>query len=79
MPITDRDIDIICAMIDRGGSFASALGEAANRADAHNLAKIKAAFPELWTYYGQFARQANAAEAADEQIDAPAKQTGGQG
>ena len=39
------------AMVNRGGSFAAALGNAALHADCCNLAKIKAAFAEIWKSY----------------------------
>ncbi len=48
------DVEIIDAML-LGGSFANALAKACYRADAVNLAKIKAAFPELWAEYAELA------------------------
>lgn len=39
------------AMIRRGGDFVQALGRAARRADADNLARLKRAFPEFWARY----------------------------
>ena len=43
------DYAIVQAMARFGGSFARALADAAHKADPENLAKLKAAFPELWT------------------------------
>ena len=42
------DYKILKSMEIRGGSFASALAQAAYRADDVNLAKIKKAFEEIW-------------------------------
>ena len=41
------DHDIISAMICHGDDFTSKIAQAALVADDNNLAKIKAAFPEL--------------------------------
>jgi hypothetical protein len=54
---TIADDEVIEAMTTYGGGFARALGEAASRADPENLARLKAAFPLLWTKYGQLAQQ----------------------
>lgn len=51
------DLFIIAAMRKYGGSFVSALGDAALRADDSNLAKLKEAFPELWFKYSVPAKQ----------------------
>jgi hypothetical protein len=53
MNITDSQI--MHAMASNGGGFASALAQAAFRADPENLARIKAAFPELWATYAEAA------------------------
>lgn len=53
-PMTDWEI--VRAMHTYGGHFAKALAAACHRADPPNLARIKTAFPELWTEYAQFAR-----------------------
>lgn len=45
------DWDVVRTMERFGGSFAVALAGACHRADPENLARIKAAFPELWTKY----------------------------
>lgn len=51
--MNDTDLDTIEAMEKYGGSFVVALAGAARRADANNLAKLKAAFPEYWDQYSQ--------------------------
>ena len=43
------------AMIVYGGSFMSNLGKALQNADSQNQAKIKAAWPDEWENYRQFA------------------------
>lgn len=50
------DYDVISAMVKRGGSFVRALGTACHLADASNLVKIKAAFPDVWAEYTGAAR-----------------------
>lgn len=54
MEVADRNV--VAAMIRFGGSFVSALGEACFHADAQNLAKIKATWPEYWAEYTEMAR-----------------------
>lgn len=54
------DAETIRVMKTCGGSFVQALGEAATRADNENLARIKAAFPEYWARYSQWADLAKA-------------------
>lgn len=49
--MSDHDLDVIDAMEKYGGSFVAALAQAARRADADNLAKIKATFSEYWERY----------------------------
>ncbi len=49
--MNDLDLDVIEAMEKYGGSFVQALAVAASRADADNLAKIKATWPEYWKQY----------------------------
>ncbi len=51
------DFAVATAMQRFGGGFAQALAMAMLRADAENLAKLRAAFPELWEEYGQLAVQ----------------------
>ena len=51
--IADDD-DIISAMICHGDGFTSKIAQAALVSDDNNLAKIKAAFPELWKRYEEF-------------------------
>lgn len=50
--MNDEDRKILDRMMLRGGSFVSRLAHAAGYADDDNLAKLKAAFPELWEKYG---------------------------
>ena len=45
------DAAVLHTMKRHGGSFARALADAGLRADADNLARLKAAWPELWTKY----------------------------
>jgi hypothetical protein len=52
---TDEDTMVIREMMKRGGSFVNALASAAMVADSDNLARLKAAFPECWERYLQFA------------------------
>lgn len=59
------DTQIIDAMVESGGGFVSALGNAARRADAVNLAKIKATWPEYWEKYELVARHHAACERED--------------
>lgn len=53
-----QDHDVIEAMKRYGGSFVFYLAEAAAHADAENLAKIKATWPEYWKQYEDMARLA---------------------
>lgn len=53
--MSEQDIAVIEAMEKYGGSFVKALAEAARRADAINLAKIKNAFPDYWWQYTEMA------------------------
>jgi hypothetical protein len=50
------DYEIATAMERFGGSFAVALSLCCFRADAENLDRIKAAFPELWAEYAEYVR-----------------------
>jgi hypothetical protein len=50
-----NDAQILQAMRKYGGGFASALAMAGFVADDVNLARIKAAFPDLWEKYNEFA------------------------
>ena len=47
----EKDLRTMAAMVQHGGSFAAALGRAAQLADQDNLETIKEAFPELWDSY----------------------------
>lgn len=49
--MSDRDIWTIDAMEKWGGSFVKQLGALARHADAQNLQKIKATWPEYWADY----------------------------
>ncbi len=51
------DFAVATAMERFGGGFAKALAVAVLRADSDNLARLRAAFPELWTEYGALAVQ----------------------
>lgn len=53
--MSDSDLTVIETMEKYGGSFVVALAQAARRADANNLAKLKAAFPEYWQQYTEMA------------------------
>jgi len=46
--MTTEDHNIISCMKAHGGGFASALAQAALRADSINFERLKAAFPDLW-------------------------------
>jgi len=54
-PITD--IDVLKAMQIYGGAFAHALAVAGLHADKHNLARIKAGWPDYWAKYTGFAQR----------------------
>jgi hypothetical protein len=53
----DDDYAVISAMLIFGGSFAEAMAKAWQRGDAVNRARVKAAFPDLFTKYAEMARQ----------------------
>jgi succinate-acetate transporter protein len=53
--VPDQDIPIVEAMRVFGGGFVQALAAAAARADENNYAKLKTAFPEVWTHYADLA------------------------
>lgn len=57
-----HDSAVIEAMQRYGGSFVHALAACASRADAHNLARLKAAFPEYWAEYTELAGMLKARE-----------------
>lgn len=56
MNSTLTDVDTVQAMIRYGGSFVRKLGDAMLCADADNLARLKAAYPELMEKYADVAR-----------------------
>jgi hypothetical protein len=54
--VTEQEIADAVKLMERiGGSFASALAVAWQRADLNNQAKLKAAFPELLRDYHEMA------------------------
>ncbi len=59
------DHEIVMAMWNYGGSFTQALAQACLRADPENLARIKAAFRELWDEYAEIAAGMKARREAD--------------
>ena len=56
MELQDNDNFVIQAMDRYGGGFVRALARAASLADADNLARLKAAWPEYWAQYAEIAR-----------------------
>ena len=55
--MTEQDHKVIKAMLRYGGSFVQSLANCAMRADANNLAKIKATWPDYWQEYTNFAKR----------------------
>lgn len=55
--MTVQDMKVVGAMRTYGGSFVKALATCAAYADAHNLAKIKATWPDYWQEYTEFAKR----------------------
>jgi len=53
--MASEDIDVLEAMKVYGGGFVKALAELGFRADAANLARLKAAWPEYWAEYTKIA------------------------
>ena len=53
----EKDSQTIAAMQRWGGSFVQALAQAARRADAENLRRIKTTWPEYWRDYGEMAQR----------------------
>lgn len=49
----DADMNVVAAMHQWGGSFVKQLAALAERADYHNLQRIKAAWPEHWAAYAK--------------------------
>ena len=54
MNITDRDV--AKTMQEYGGSFVSALGAAALKADPTNMQKIRETWPDYWAHYLRLAQ-----------------------
>ena len=50
-----KDYDILAAMDLYGGGFVKSLAICARRADSNNLLKLKLAFSDYWTQYGNMA------------------------
>lgn len=50
-----EDYTVMVSMKTYGGKFVRALGNAISLADEQNLARLKAAFPELWKSYAEMA------------------------
>lgn len=59
----EDDYRTVLAMLTFGGGFVTALARAAQAADADNLAKIKAAWPQEWAQYQDMARMVREREA----------------
>jgi len=53
---TEEDYATVEAMTIFGGSFVVALAHACRQADAVNLAKIKATWPEYWAEYSEMSK-----------------------
>jgi hypothetical protein len=51
-----EDVQVLHTMRINGGGFVKALAEAGFRADSVNIAKIKAAWPDLWAEYSAWTR-----------------------
>lgn len=59
-PITDNEFLHAACMMDQGGSFAEAIGTAYIAADPQNRARLRAAFPDLFTrYFNEYMRRMN--------------------
>jgi hypothetical protein len=57
-PVTDNDFLHAACMMDQGGSFADAIGTAYIAADPQNRARLRAAFPDLFTqYFNEYRRR----------------------
>lgn len=59
-PISDNDFLHAACMMDKGGSFAQAIGIAYFAADPQNRARLRAAFPDLFTnYFNAYMKEQN--------------------
>ncbi len=59
-PTTDNDFLHAACIMDMGGSFAGAIGEAYIAADPQNRARLRAAFPDLFTqFFNEHLRRVN--------------------
>lgn len=54
--MSEADMKVVEAMEKYGGSFVQALAVCFRRADANNLAKLKATFSEYWEQYTEMAK-----------------------
>lgn len=54
-----EDVRVLALMTKYGGSFVSALANAAKYADEENLRRIKEAFQEYWEEYSELDKQLN--------------------
>lgn len=61
-----EDVEVLHTMKMHGGGFTKALAEAGFRADSANLAKIKAAWPDIWAEYSAWTRARLRKVATDE-------------
>lgn len=59
-PVSDNDFLHAACMMDQGGSFADAIGTAYIAADLQNRARLRAAFPDLFTrFFNDYLRRMN--------------------
>ena len=59
-PVTDNDFLRAACIRDSGGSFAEAIGTAYIAADPQNRARLRAAFPDLFTqFFNEYRRRMN--------------------
>lgn len=61
---SDRDLQIMLAMREHGGSFVVCLGEAWMHADDENSQRLKETFPEIWRNYADIVDAAKDREGA---------------
>jgi len=59
-PINNNDFLHAACMMESGGSFADAIGTAYIAADPQNRARLRAAFPDLFTqFFNEYLRRMN--------------------
>ena len=57
-PVTDNDFLRAACIMDSGGSIADAIGTAYIAADPQNRARLRAAFPDLFTqFFNEYRRR----------------------